>query len=209
MQMPAGIGSRAEHFTNPTGESRIGVVSLYTNWKMKKTVEGLIAEVRASRERVLELISAFTPEQGKWKPAPDQWSAVEIVEHLVLAEHAGINRIWQAADAVKVKGPLDNSVNRGLSIEDVIARTWKPLEQAPPEATPLGVGPLAYWAAYFRSCQTVLATLGERLDGMDLSTIVFPHFLCGPLDVRQRLEFLRFHMDRHAEQIRRLGRLRT
>jgi len=47
----------------------------------------------------------------------------------------------------------------------------------------------------------VLAALAVELDGKHLDSIVFPHFLCGPLDARQRLEFLRFHMDRHLAQI--------
>ncbi len=33
---------------------------------------------------------------------------------------------------------------------------------------------------------------------------VFPHFLSGPLDTRQRLEFLRIHTQRHIHQIARI-----
>jgi hypothetical protein len=31
--------------------------------------------------------------------------------------------------------------------------------------------------------------------------MIFPHFLSGLLDARQRPEFLRLHMDRHLAQI--------
>jgi hypothetical protein len=33
---------------------------------------------------------------------------------------------------------------------------------------------------------------------------VYPHFLSGPLDARQRLEFLRFHIERHTAQVWRV-----
>jgi hypothetical protein len=39
------------------------------------------------------------------------------------------------------------------------------------------------------------------LDGLDLEVVVAPHPISGPLDARQRLEFLRFHMDLHLRQI--------
>ena len=73
----------------------------YTPVNMAQNVEELIVDVHASRKRVLEQLRSLTVEQGSWKPVPGQWSVAEIVEHLVLAEHAGINRIWQAADALK------------------------------------------------------------------------------------------------------------
>jgi hypothetical protein len=50
----------------------------------------------------------------------------------------------------------------------------------------------------------VLDALGTKLEGADLESIVFPHFLSGPLDARQRLEFLRFHLERHLAQIERV-----
>ena len=31
--------------------------------------------------------------------------------------------------------------------------------------------------------------------------MIFPHFLSGPLDAGQRIDFLRFHMLRHRGQI--------
>ena len=53
------------------------------------------------------------------------------------------------------------------------------------------------------SCEPLLAALGDELERLDLETVVFPHFLCGPMDARQRIVILRFHMDRHVEQIER------
>jgi hypothetical protein len=39
------------------------------------------------------------------------------------------------------------------------------------------------------------------LDGLDAESVVFPHFLSGPLDAGQRIHFLRFHIERHRRQI--------
>jgi hypothetical protein len=169
---------------------------------MKGTPE-LIPEVAAARFRVVRAVNSLTVEQGAFKPGPDRWSIQEVVEHLVLAEQAGIQRIWQAAEGVRRGQPVwtGEPVHRGLPIEEIIAKTWEPKETAPPNATPQGSGPLACWVACLEGCQPVLEALGQTLRGLDLSQVIFPHFLSGPLDARQRLEFLRFHMDRHLRQI--------
>ena len=166
-------------------------------------VPGLIADVAAARRRVLDAVAGLTDDQETFHPAPGEWSAAQVVEHLVLAEQAGIQRVWLAAEGVRRGRPVWRGapVHRGLPIEEVIARTWREREQAPPNATPQTDGPLAYWATCLEGCQPVLERLGAALDGLDLAEVIFPHFLSGPLDARQRLEFLRWHLDHHRRQI--------
>jgi hypothetical protein len=67
--------------------------------------------------------------------------------------------------------------------------------------------PLAAWVSSQRSLTHLLRDLATELEGHSLDAMVFPHFLSGPLDARQRLEFLRFHIERHSEQVRRVRSL--
>lgn len=166
-------------------------------------VEKLIAETKAARQRVLDAVQNLSAAQGAFKPFPERWSVAEILEHLVLAEHLGINFIWRAADALKREGSSEEeaSSNQGLAIEQVIEKTWKPKEKAPERATPRLGGPVQYWVASLAACQPVLERLGAALEAQNLSAIIYPHFLSGPLDAQQRLEFLRFHLERHLQQI--------
>ena len=170
------------------------------------SVPELIADVAAARGRVLAAVAGLTADQEAFHPAPGEWSVPQVVEHLVLAEQAGIQRVWQAAEGVRRRRPVwsGDPVHRGLPIEEVIARTWREKEQAPPNATPQTDGPLAYWATCLETCQPVLERLGTALDGLDLTEVIFPHFLSGPLDARQRLEFLRWHLDHHRRQIKEI-----
>jgi len=85
-----------------------------------------------------------------------------------------------------------------------VDETWPGKATAPPIATPHIGGPLDCWRSAFGSLTLVLADLGEQLDDLPLEDVVFPHYLSGPLDARQRLEFLRYHMERHLNQIRRV-----
>ncbi len=47
----------------------------------------------------------------------------------------------------------------------------------------------------------MLERLPAVLAGLDLHAVVYPHVLSSPLDARQRLESLRWHLDHHLQQI--------
>ena len=144
-----------------------------------------------------------------FKPSAQDWSIAEILEHLFHAELGGITKVWAALDELRSGKRWSGDLpNRGKHIDEVIAATWRPKETAPPPAMPHWGGPLAAWTSSQRCLTHLLRDLATQLKGQGLDEIVFPHFLSGPLDARQRLEFLRFHMERHAEQVRRVPRTR-
>lgn len=165
----------------------------------------LVDSVEHARDSVIDAVKDLRPDQATFKPSPDTWSIVENVEHLYLAEVSGLTKIWAAANQVRsgIRW-TDARPNDGQSIEAVIERTWKPKEVAPPIATPHMGGPLSAWVSCLKSLRPVLSDLAEELEALDLKEIVYPHYLSGPLDGRQRLEFLRYHMERHLAQIQRV-----
>lgn len=165
-------------------------------------VGNLIRSVEAARQGMLSSVAGLSEAEAAFRPAEGQWSVVEVLEHLYLAELSGVGKIWMALDQVRAgRAWTGDRPNAGRSIEDVIAATWKPKETAPPIATPHIGGPLAFWVQATRSLTGVLAALGAQMEGIRLEDVVFPHFLSGPLDGRQRVEFLRFHIERHVAQI--------
>lgn len=127
----------------------------------------------------------------------------EVIEHLVLAERGGFDLIYTAAEKFRMGVPVwaGKSKNEGLSIEEIIITTWKPKEKAPESATPKGKWSLGVWLSHFQNCDDLLKNLNIIVKDLPLSKVIYPHFLCGPLDVIQRLEFIRFHIDRHLLQI--------
>ncbi len=165
----------------------------------------LVDGVERARDSVINAVKDLRPDQATFKPSPDTWSIVEHVEHLYLAEVSGVTKIWAAANHVRAGSRwTDPRPNDGMSIEAVVERTWKEKEVAPPIATPHIGGPLGAWVSCLRSLRPVLSDLAKELEALDLESIVYPHYLSGPLDGRQRLEFLRFHMQRHLAQIQQV-----
>jgi hypothetical protein len=166
-------------------------------------LDTLIERVSQARSQFTASASGLTTEQANFKPAPEAWCIAEIVEHMVWAEHSGISGMWRAIEGIQNNRPVwtGEFVHKGLSIEQVIEKTWKEKEQVPEIAKPRWGGPVAYWIATLNACQNVLEALSKALEGLDVEQVIYPHIISGPLNVPQRIEFLRFHLQRHQKQI--------
>ena len=169
-------------------------------------VTRLVADVSEARKRFIRVVRTLNLTQASFKKEASSWTICEITEHLVHAEDIGVNGIWRALEGYNKGEPVwsGDKVHSGVAIEEIAAATWKEKEQAPDIARPRMGGTLAFWIANLRVRQGVLEELAEALHQTPLDVIVYPHPISGPLDARQRLEFLRFHIDRHLLQVNRV-----
>jgi len=56
--------------------------------------------MEASAAEYKEALKDVTPEQWKWKPAPDRWSVGEVAEHIALAEALLFGKVMEAVNAL-------------------------------------------------------------------------------------------------------------
>lgn len=168
-----------------------------------KTVSQLLDDVSKARHQFIASSSGLTPAQAVFKPHADAWCITENVEHMFWAEQGGINRMWKTFEAFLSGNPLYTGelIHHGLSIEEIVARTWKEKEIVPEVAKPRFGGPVDFWNLSLQALQQVLTGFAKAVDGADLEKIIHPHPISGPVNVVQRFEFLRFHLDRHRNQI--------
>jgi len=172
---------------------------------MSPQLERLINQAGQARENFIS-VATVTNAQAAFKPSEAEWSITENVEHIVWAEMGGINGMWKVLEATKAGQPpfTGELIHRGLSIEAIIEKTWKPKEIVPEVAKPRWGGSIEYWINALNNCQILLEKLGHALTGQNLEKIIHPHPISGPIDVVQRFEFLRFHLNRHQAQIERI-----
>jgi hypothetical protein len=171
------------------------------------SLDQLLTDVAEARTQYINEVKKLTEEQAHWKPSPDVWNATENTEHLYWAEHGGIWGMWRAFHAKQAGTPIweGELIHKGLSADEVVARTWQEKEQVPAIAAPRMGGPAVFWLSALASLQQPLTDLAHALANEDLEAIIHPHPISGPIDIRQRFEFLRFHIDRHRNQVMRLG----
>ena len=169
------------------------------------TVEKLLSSIEFSRDNYLQTIGDISEEITNHKPNESSWNIVEITEHLYWAEFLGVavmakvlNEILEGKKELKY-----DSKNKGLSIEKVIDLTWKEKEQVPDIAAPRVRGSFKFWMTSFISLEKILFEFGNKLTDDMLRVIAHAHPISGELDFHQRLEFLRYHIDRHHLQAKR------
>jgi hypothetical protein len=170
------------------------------------SLEQLLQEVEIARTAFIAEASGLSLAQAEFKPNPDSWNTIEIVEHITRAEQSGLAYLWKAFDAIQHGEPVWSGElpHEGLSVEEIVARTWQEKEKVPPIAAPQWGGSLNYWLALLQAQRYLLAAFGTALASHELEKIVYPHLISGPMDARQRLAFLRFHLERHQEQIKKV-----
>ena len=170
---------------------------------MMATIQTHIQNVEAARKAFIQEVVNLSSAQVLFKPNPEVWSITEITEHIFLAEQIGINRMWQAILGAKNNQPVwrGEPVHSGRSIEEVIAKTWQTKEKVPEVAKPRWGGPVEFWIAALRTNESILAELVPALEGLNPAQIIYPHPISGPLDIWQRIDFLRFHLQRHRQQV--------
>lgn len=179
----------------------------YSKFLQEMQLTKLLEDVEDSRNRFIDECSGLSSKQSQFKPTNNVWSVTDNAEHLFWAEWGGINGMWKAIERKKTGIPVwtEPNPNKGLSIEEIVDKTWKPKEDVPMGAEPRLGGPVEYWLSSLKGCTTILKDLYDELKTHDhLEVIIHPHPISGPLNVIQRFEFLRFHIDRHAEQIKNL-----
>jgi hypothetical protein len=167
------------------------------------TVQKLIQEASIARESYLQNLANVTEVQARWKPDSEVWSIIENTEHLFWAEQGGIFGMWKTLHSIREgqSARTYESPHREMPIQQIIDLTWQAKEKVPAVAAPRLGGPLSYWKSSLSSLQEVLNTFGEDLKEDELRLQAHPHPISGPLDFQQRIEFIRFHINRHKEQV--------
>jgi hypothetical protein len=166
-------------------------------------VKKLIADVAYARNNYLKPLESIIEQKAQWKPAPDIWNAVEITEHLFWAEQGGISGMWKTLHAIR-DGKMErkyDSDHKDMPIEKIIELTWQPKEQVPAVAAPRMGSTISFWRESLKSLQSILEAFGNEIKDDELRILAHPHPISGAMDFQQRIEFLRFHIDRHREQV--------
>jgi len=170
---------------------------------MELIVNKLVSRIEKSRSRFIQSINGLNKEQVQFKISTQEWSVLEITEHITWAEQIGVCGMFSAIEGLKSGQPIWEGIspNAGKSIEQIIAETWEVKEKVPKAAEPRWGGSIDYWIASLKNCKHLLDELISQADQVDLEKAIYPHPISGPMNVLQRLDFLRFHLDRHQAQV--------
>lgn len=157
--------------------------------------QNLISYLNEGRDRLLSILASVEGDQWTFKPGPDDWSILEILEHIVIVERRVHNIIASAPDAPFLPPGMAMQPEREL-VEMVERRAGR--IPASPAAQPTGqVTPQQALSEFGAAREKTL----QLVDAPALRGHVLPHPVCGFWDGYRWLLGAAAHSNRHAAQI--------
>jgi uncharacterized damage-inducible protein DinB len=173
---------------------------------MHPHLEQVFARLDRSRAALRAAIDSVPREGRQTKPAPDCWSAAEVVEHLSIVERIFGERIEQAIQARAAA--LERETADRVTLPDAIeARMADRVNKRQAVQAALPTGALSCetaWAAFEQGHQRVYAAV-TAADGLALGEVTVDHPFFGTLTIYQWVELMAAHEARHTEQIKEIA----
>ncbi len=160
-----------------------------------------VAELEASRGRLLAAVENVSEEQWRGRQPPDRWSIAECAEHITAAE-LPLSKFFASLPAGELPSPEERARIRE---KDEFVRTFlrdrTRRDEAPERLRPKGrFSSRAETLRIFEERRAAnLAYVRETTD--PLRDRFAPHPFAGLIDGYQWILFLAAHTDRHAAQI--------
>lgn len=172
---------------------------------MVATLQKDFNEIEATREQLFKDLEQYTEDQLNFKPSTDEWSILEVMNHLMMAEGGSV---------LYVQKKLTNGLADLPEIDAEAGDRFQQLTDymqgenaapAPPMVTPTFerttyAATREGWDKIRQDTVTQLERFGEA----DLHKATYKHLLAGRMTIGQMLGFFRLHFNRHLKQIDRI-----
>lgn len=172
-----------------------------------RSIQEIYEHIDRTRARLLSAVEGLSEGQQTFTPAPDRWSAAQLVEHLSIVEGNVVNllgKLLGKAEESGGGGARDAAAFDPVSVREFVERSRGVKFEAPERIRPTGALPIADSLARLSESRAALHALRPRLERADGRAHRFPHPAWGPLDLYQWLLFVGAHEDRHLAQLEAL-----
>ena len=183
------------------------VILRRTGDDMHPRSEEVVNYLDKTRAELRAAVDSVPSDARNQKPAPDQWSVAEVLDHLAIVHKrvaAAIGK-WIAEAQVAGLGPetSNSSLLNTIPSERILDRSKK--RQAPESVVPRSdVDAETAWSELEQAREKLRAAFLSG-DGLALEQVVQPHPVLGPINMYQWTLFNGSHEARHALQIREIG----
>jgi DinB superfamily len=162
----------------------------------------LLAYLDEQRSVLKAAFESVPPELRDRPPAPERWSAANVVEHLAIVETRISKLLSGRIEEARAGLPPETRADPILPTIDYQRMHDRSTRvKAPEPVIPTGLNATAAWNALEDAGSRMRALLVAN-DGLALSSVTHPHPRFGLLSVYQWVAFLGAHEVRHAQQIR-------
>ena len=165
-------------------------------------VAEIFDDMQATRNRLWQRVEKLSRAQADFKRAPDAWSVAEILEHLGKVEQYLVKLFGRSLPAGDVSNGKTLPVEfQPFSMDSHVESTRDLKLESPEVFVPAGGLPLRELLRRLRAIRDELLALRPRFEAHDLSQIVLPHPVYGPINLYKFLTAVGLHENRHLRQI--------
>lgn len=157
--------------------------------------------IETQRRDIAARIDAFTPAQQGWKAKPGDWSALQIVEHLVLSDETVGSLDW-ARKKLEKSGIAPRAYPARFATICWMLRRGIRLPLPSPEFDPRGETDWPELALRWENARTQLRA-HLAAPAFDAVARPFLHTVAGAMTAAQLLELAQVHTAYHARQLER------
>ncbi len=164
-------------------------------------VETLWNELQSVRADVLKEVEGLSQAQADWRPGDADWSAGEIIHHLMLAE----------VGTGKLTSKLLKEAGAGVAPCPAVLTALRPLPslvsgatEAPPATRPERGHPVGQLLADFTAARERSRQSIERMAAVDFRSLTWTHAAFGEMDLSQWWQLQAWHDADHLQQLRAL-----
>lgn len=166
------------------------------------TVHTWLDRIDVQRAAIVAEVAALSNDAQRWRAHDDGWSALDVMEHLVLAEQVVLGDLESAPTRMAPERTLGHRLR--LSIVWLVLRFGIRVRVPVDRMRPTGNATFDALRTQWDHQHLALRTLVTALDRRGLQRHIFRHPIAGPLNTPQALRLLSAHLATHHRQLERL-----
>jgi hypothetical protein len=165
---------------------------------MLPKIQVLIAELEDRKSELLKDLKSYSEDQLRFQPAPDRWSMLMALQHIVLGEQ-GI----RLSEAELRSNPVRRQLKPGkiFSVVMDVLNNDIPVEVPDAFLEPDGSNSFDELIALWGLERKAMCNLLEEVTEKTVEDVMFSHPATGPLDPVRTLRLAVAHFNTHRRQI--------
>jgi len=169
----------------------------------KEALISVFDRMEAERLALLDSLRSIDPERLNRKPAPDAWSVAEVIRHLAVAEEAALRYMQKK---MQYGGLRKAGISAGLKQRLLNFLISLPIRYKAPKVIETRADDTVTFHEATARWQKVREALGREYQDLDPEMVdleLFKHPAAGKMSALQGARFMRRHMNRHIQQIKK------
>jgi len=171
---------------------------------LKKKLYKAYHKLEKQREEILRKTEGLSRDQLLWNPAKEKWNILQVLAHLIKAESLSLKFIERSY--TRYSELPDAGISSAIRFQLLKWGLKMPISyKAPAMADTTGYNPeFDGLVSDWEKVRNQLKMFIEECDEASLKKALYKHPRAGDLNLRQAIEFMRYHVNHHEKQLEHL-----